>query len=405
MERERAKDIYFWLGFALCVLGVALSAYLSYLHLRPKGLEGESLCSVNDYMNCMPVLESRFSQFGFVPTAWMGLTFYVYLLGIFLYQLSEPEYRIRTWGLPWVLLHFSVALSVGLAIESVFVIGALCPFCTPLYLVNVLLWIGVKQMLKLKWNDFFRALRAGFHPRALAYGLSLALFSLFSIYQLSRAQTPAATPAPSPAAETPPPRAPNESPELSRYLDDFFRQKANSFNIQGRPVWGNPDAKVTIVEFSDFQCPYCAKAASDLKRILKPFDAHVRLVFLHYPLSSHCNPGIAQEGHPLACAAASASYCAQQQGQFWEFHDRIFDAQSSLSEAKLSRTAEALKLDMQKFQICLKDPATAQFLAQDIAQGTQAGIRGTPSIFVQGRPFQAWPYAEAWQALLLRFLK
>ena len=96
-------------------------------------------------------------------------------------------------------------------------------------------------------------------------------------------------------------------------------QPDNPVPLDGsEPVYGNPDAKYTVVEFADFECPYCGMVAPELKKIVDE-NPDVKLLFKHYPLSNVCNLNVAREGHANACAAAIASDCAGKQGKFWEF--------------------------------------------------------------------------------------
>ena len=147
-----------------------------------------------------------------------------------------------------------------------------------------------------------------------------------------------------------------------------------NFELASRPQKGAKEPLVTVVEFSDFECPYCRIAANDLERRLKKFGEQIALVFMHYPLSFHKN----------AMPAAVASECAHQQGAFWAFHDKVFEEQSELANIDYAKLAADLALDVDKFATCFKDPATKEVVQRDMAQGMQAGVRGTPSVFLNG---------------------
>ncbi|MCS6798489.1 MAG: thioredoxin domain-containing protein [Myxococcota bacterium] len=149
------------------------------------------------------------------------------------------------------------------------------------------------------------------------------------------------------------------------------------FELDHAPVRGDPTAAVTLVVFSDFECPYCAAAHPVLQRLLREHDGQVRLAFLHYPL----------EGHPHARAAARAAVAAHIQGKFWAMHDRLFENQDRLTDSDLREHARAIGLDMARFERDFLDPATAERIEADRAQGRRAAIRGTPTIFVNGRRF------------------
>jgi len=150
----------------------------------------------------------------------------------------------------------------------------------------------------------------------------------------------------------------------------------NSFQLEGRPRKGPADAALTIVEFSDFECPYCRLSASDIERRLSSREDKVAVVFLHYPLSFHKN----------AKPAAVASECAHRQQAFWPFHDAVFAAQDDLSEALYLEIAKQLKLDLGQFTKCLIDPKAREAVEADMKQGVNAGVKGTPSLFLNGIP-------------------
>ncbi len=154
-----------------------------------------------------------------------------------------------------------------------------------------------------------------------------------------------------------------------------------SFDLAGRPFKGNPNAKITIVEFSDFQCPYCSRAIAPIKDVLAAMPNDVKVYFLHFPLNFH----------EKAMPAAIASQCANAQGKFWEFHDKIFEQQNALSPELFASTAKELGLDEGKFNACLTDPATKAFVEADMKQGEVGGVEGTPSFFINGVPSQSGP--------------
>ena len=146
------------------------------------------------------------------------------------------------------------------------------------------------------------------------------------------------------------------------------------FDLSNRPSKGAKTPLVTIVEFSDFECPYCRLAANDLERRVKKFGEQVSLVFMHYPLSFHKN----------AMPAAIASECANQQKAFWSFHDQLFEKQEKLAEVDYSKLAIELGLNSEKFELCLQSPQAQENVRKDMAQGMKAGVRGTPSVFLNG---------------------
>lgn len=158
------------------------------------------------------------------------------------------------------------------------------------------------------------------------------------------------------------------------------------FDLAGRPFKGNKDAKVTIVEFSDFQCPYCSRATPGVEALLQAYPNDVKVYFLHFPLSFH----------EKAMPAAIAAECANRQNKFWDLHDKIFANQGSLSEEQTAKFAGEVGLDVAKWTECLKDPTVKAFVSADMQQGEEAGVQGTPSFFINGVQYsQGVPTVEA----------
>ena len=155
-------------------------------------------------------------------------------------------------------------------------------------------------------------------------------------------------------------------------MDIGFSQQ---IDITGAPVRGKADAPVTLVVFSDFECPWCAKLEPLLAQLLAANADTVRVVFKHLPLPMH----------PQAEPAALAAIAAQRQGKFWEMHDALFAVQQ-WTPAAITETATRIKLDMTRFQADLNSQETRMQLAKDKADAQAAEVAATPSVFVNGRP-------------------
>lgn len=149
-------------------------------------------------------------------------------------------------------------------------------------------------------------------------------------------------------------------------------------------VRGSSSAPVTIVEFSDFECPYCKKASVSLEEVIKLFPDKVRLVFKNFPLDTACNPYIGSQLHPLACRAALMGRCAGRQGRFWEFHDAVFGL-PELTANTLEKLPRSLGLDEKTLSRCIGEKEVASRIRADLDQGQKLGVVGTPAIFVNGR--------------------
>ena len=140
---------------------------------------------------------------------------------------------------------------------------------------------------------------------------------------------------------------------------------------------GNPDAKITIVEFSDFQCPYCLQAYTTVKDLLKKYDGKIKLSYRDLPL---------QETQGKIPGTGEAARCALEQGKFWEYHDLLFENQDSYGASAFRDFAESLKLDGDKFAACLDSGKYKAPVHADFEAAMRLGIKGTPAFFIDGVP-------------------
>jgi protein-disulfide isomerase len=159
-------------------------------------------------------------------------------------------------------------------------------------------------------------------------------------------------------------------------IDRYFQQgeKPAELPVDGAPTRGSPNAPVTIVEFSDFECPFCKRALPVLDEVLKKFDGKVKLVFKHYPLVQHKN----------AMQGAIAAVAAMNQGKFWEMHDLLFQNQQNLSREGILELGKKLGLDMQRFERNLDDPSLRAYVKADMDLARKASVHATPSFFING---------------------
>jgi protein-disulfide isomerase len=168
----------------------------------------------------------------------------------------------------------------------------------------------------------------------------------------------------------------------------------HAVSLDGAPVRGPASAKVTLVEFMDFQCPFCSRVQATLDQIQKAYGDQVRIVFKHMPLGIHAN----------APGAAAAAEAAHRQGRFWEMHDRLFANQRELSDERYQAYARELGLDLERFD---RDRASAEVkgrIDQDEQEAARLGVSGTPAFFINGRFFSGAQPFEAFKAEIDREL-
>jgi len=198
------------------------------------------------------------------------------------------------------------------------------------------------------------------------------------------------------------------APTITRYLTDQVRAQARTAAISdlrkagpairvsldvprltlavspSNPSVGSASAPITLIEFSDYQCPYCGRVEPTLKRLRAAYGDKIRFVWKDFPLT---------QIHPQAFKAGEAAHCAGDQGKYWELHDVLFNKQSELQLDDLKRHALTLGLNVDAFNQCLDSSKHAERVRDGVAEGGQVGVNSTPTIFINGRRFSgAQPY-------------
>jgi protein-disulfide isomerase len=199
------------------------------------------------------------------------------------------------------------------------------------------------------------------------------------------------------------------APAINRYLTDQRRTQARDALIgelrkkgpavrvalaaprmsvaisPSNPTWGNANAPITLIEFSDYQCPFCQRVEPTLKRLRATYgDDKIRFVWKDFPLT---------QIHPQAFKAGEAAHCAGDQGKYWELHDVLFNKQSELQVDDLKRHALELGLNADAFNQCLDSSKYGERVRDGLAEGEQLGVNSTPTVFINGRRLSgAQPY-------------
>ena len=158
-------------------------------------------------------------------------------------------------------------------------------------------------------------------------------------------------------------------------------------------VQGSVSARVTLVEYGDFECPGCGQAYPVIKAVQKAFGPNLRFVFRHFPLVA---------SHPHAAMAAEAAEAADAQGKFWAMHDRLFEHQDALEDMDLQRHARKIGLDLERFERDLRTQAYQARVREDAAAGKSCGVRGTPTLFINGVSYAGSVEREALVLALAR---
>lgn len=164
-------------------------------------------------------------------------------------------------------------------------------------------------------------------------------------------------------------------------------------SIDDDPYLGSKDAKVIIIEFSDFECPACKRAEPVVKQVLSYYGDRILFVYRDFPI---------YQAHPFAQRAAEAANCAFEQGKYWEMHDLLVENQDALDVSSMKRYAREIGLDGENFDSCLDSRKYQQEVEKDANDGVAAGVRGTPTFFINGKQFTGGRSFEEFRKIIDR---
>jgi protein-disulfide isomerase/uncharacterized membrane protein len=350
----------------LCVLGVAFSVELTrihvFVHTDPRY---HSVCAMSAGVNCETVALSPYAVFAGLPVAVWGIVGYL-VMGVLALSGLRKERSRPTW--PWGLLLlfavFSALTSVVLAYISAARIASLCLFCMGSYAINAgLLLLGAiawrrarVEMRELVLTDAKTLVE---HPLAMA---NLAIVGTTLLIGLELL--------------------------VPRYWKtpgwDDLPRLPSGLGADGQHWIGATEPTLTIVEFSDYECPHCRRAHKDVRFLAARYPNQVRLVHRHLPLDRACHPGLLEPFHEHACRFAEAAECAGLQGRFWEMNDALFSMQDKVRAKNVDPKALAIRLGLNRSQFdrCMDAHTTIPRIAGDVRETMARKLNGTPTFLI-----------------------
>lgn len=373
------------------IVGATLSILSTTQHIRiqREGLITESYCAISETINCDVVNASSYSEFLGVPIAWWGFIFYFLMAAFTLFGLMSKKDARPTVAIAWFMSIGSIFYSAFLAYIAIVILNALCLECMGMYLANVLLFIFLFVALKVPPGKVFgfiggyvgavfgKGSEIGFKPNIIKHAIVIAV--AFLVGWIGIASTLAGS------------SRLGKDVDVNDLVKYFYMQSLYDVKVDPTwSMWGNPDAKVTIVEYSEYQCPFCKLAAFNVKPYIREYGDDVRLFFVNFPLDSECNPEVSGPMHPVACYAARAGICAEKFGDFWSFHDEMFRDQRKLSKDIILDFAQKRGWRKEEFESCIASDEVKARLSKELASGKDADVTGTPTIFMNGRKLKYW---------------
>jgi len=392
---------------ALAMLGVAAAVDLTLEHVKVieaaiLETEHESWCQVEGTnFDCAKVSSSRWSEHPLpwfrypLPTSIPPLGFFAgfaLLVSLGRFRggrkgLSADVVRDQTLAFAWLLLLPAAVVELLLIYVMKFQLETWCIVCLGIDLATLLLLVLTPLARSRGWRGLFGdVVRSPFrHFNWLIFGAVFVASVLLGQKVYSDALEPIIEKG----------RAKAEA-DRKDALDEFAATFRDQTPVTGllrgdEPHRGTPGAPFQVIEFADFQCPYCAVAALEIHELMEAYPGLIDFAFRHYPLCTDCHPYVSRNLHPDACMAAYALECAARHDRYWEMYDSLFtifakaaSEKTRPTEENMREIAHFLEIPATDFYYCLEDPEVRAAVIQDVEDGRKAGVRGTPAVFVNG---------------------
>lgn len=427
--------------FALCAAGIGVATYLAMHKLHILYTKGYvSSCNFGGQINCDAVNMSSWSEIKGIPISVIGIPTYAVIAWLTwqgLKGFNSTDKTVREVGA--MALNGVTGIGVLCSLMSCALIwysstqvGAYCLYCVSLYVINFTITglavaagpktfargisgalnglTGMKEPLPISLGVFIIAAGATYITYEKTKDHMEVAFkaALDADFKGDAPGTAAAENAPPVTVQANPANATagKATPPPAREMPTIAGLKKTTHGVQvgGKmtpddgwsfalfpidpwdQVYGNPDAKVTVVKISDFECPYCRYLALTMEPVKAKYKDKVRFVMKQFPMNPNCNRYMAgYDKHPNACNAALTGACAAKQGKFWEMHDKLYAVQPKLDAESNRGYAQELGLDLAKYDACIKDPNTMKEIQDSIEEAREAGINGAPRTYINGR--------------------
>lgn len=388
MSEPRAVSKLLPIIATLSAAGAAISIWQTRLfYITRSGMsEFHSFCNIGQTFDCTAIEISKYSELpGGFPLSALGIAGYLIILTLAFFAMSDG---LRTNARKLLIAFSGIALLMSAAYLFIMIsiIGKLCLLCLCIDAINLVLFI---LALRLPKDDAVS--ETGFRPGPLA-GTILASFLIAFLF--SKALDP---------------QAELKKEDLNDLVESVMNSPVVPIQIPAdAPVIGDPNAKVTIVKLSDYECPACKMGASAIHPLFKRYKNGVKFVFINYPLDQGCNPNVPRKMHEFACEAALAAICGANQGKFLETYETLFDHQADFATGKISDILSSIPgIDMAKLKECTQLPSTSEKLKRDIELGGKGklDIQSTPTFYINGKKVEGGLPTNLWVQVIDRMLK
>jgi protein-disulfide isomerase/uncharacterized membrane protein len=381
------KKSSFYLVILVALCGAVLSTLLILQHYNQAHELGlvSMMCGDNTGGGCAAVNRSSYSEFLGVPLAAYGLTFYLSIaLFVCLSLLGDEALRKSTSQISFVLVSGAVLVDLILFAIQFFGLNAFCNLCISTYVCTALLFLLMfrsgRRVSKASFGLLFQSatgkmLFTGWLMGSVAIAFGATAGSMMIAYQ-----------------------DPTKLEERfsTAAVKEFEESPVTTIDVSNAPFKGPKGAPIQVVIYSDFLCPWCRQVAQSFQQHFNKWEGKVVIYYKNYPMDQLCNKHNAVDAHRGACFAALGGLCAQEQGKFWEYHDRTFERPPRDGRDRgVINIAQEVGLDTVAFKSCLASTPMQRTIQRQIEEAYASGVNNTPRVFINGKKVPKINYLPA----------
>ena len=372
----------------LAALGACMSIWQTRLYFLTRSGMGEmrSFCNIGQTFDCTAIEMSKYSEFiAGAPLSGFAIAGYVIILMLALFAFGENfKKNIK----PFLVAFTGIALLFSMIYLAIMitVIGKLCLLCLTVDAINLTLFIlALKLPSKVDTSNGFTL------THLTGIGFSALLVAFLFVRGLD-------------------PQAEMKKEDLNDIIESVMNAPVTPLSIPTNAFSiGDANAPITIVKFSDYECPACKMGANAIHPLFKRYAKEVRFVFLNFPLATECNAdtNLKHTIHKFACEAAAVAVCSGEQGKFQEAYETLFENQRDFEAGKIAEMlkSKVAEIDLEKLKACMTLPSTADRIKSDSQIGANLKVQSTPTFFINGKKVEGGLPTNLWIEIIERMLK
>jgi protein-disulfide isomerase/uncharacterized membrane protein len=375
-ERRLQRNSPALIGLLLACAGAVIASIstVETIKVRANAVSGSNFCTIGSLFDCYPVYASDFAAVGSIPVAFFGFLYFSWMIIAGFRHLASPTHDETDCRIPLIVTGISAVVCLGKAVEMTVLIGAVCLLCVSMYvIIFCLLATTTRNYLATGRNLSgllvpVKPLVSGLFAYAVYCAVAIVIF-VGSIDLFTRRFKPDI-----------------ESEIIKYYSSDAVNLVLDDAGIR----IGDRNAPVEIVEFIDFQCPYCLKLLQLTGRLHRDFPKETTIVLVNYPLDAKENPHIKQKFHDYAGLAARTALCAADRGELEEFEQLLFRRKRTMEERAIMDWATTGARKQADYGRCIASETITKRVRNDIERSRAHNVTATPVIYLNGREIRKW---------------